>query len=211
MSMRERGSGGMMRDGATNTGLAAVIIVVAVVVAVVLLHHNNTTKAVGASATVTTTTTILPGHGSATTTTGNSTTGSSTGTGPTTTLAPGVTTTTIAPADVKVLVLNGASFALPLATEFTEKVKNLGYVGLTPNNAAAVVKSSQIYVLTTGYAPEADALAKSLGLSAASVITTPTTTAPLSAGTAATGANLVLVVGPDLAGKSSTTTATTTG
>jgi hypothetical protein len=196
MSMRERGSGGVMRDG--NTGLGIVIIVVAVVVAVVLLHHSGSTKAVTASTTSsgsTTTTTIIP-----TATTAGGTTGSSTG-GSTTTLAPGVTTTTIAPANIKVLVLNGASFPLPLAGEFTEKVKNLGYTTLTPNNAAGVVKASQIYVMTNGDAPEGDALAKSLGLTSAAVTTTLTTNAPLSPGTAATGANLVLVVGPDLASK----------
>jgi hypothetical protein len=198
MSMRERGSGGVMRDG--NTGLGIVIIVVAVVVAVVLLHHSGSTKAETASTTSsgsTTTTTIIP---TATTAAGG-TTGSSTG-GSTTTLAPGVTTTTIAPANVKVLVLNGANFALNLATEFTEKVKTLGYTTLTPNNAAGVVKASQIYVMTNGDAPEGDALAKALGLTSAAVTTTLTTTAPLSPGTAATGANLVLVVGPDLASKS---------
>jgi LytR cell envelope-related transcriptional attenuator len=196
MSMRERGSGGGMRDG--NTGLGIAIIVVAVVVAVVLLHHSGSTKAVTASTTSSgPTTTIIP---TTTTAPGSPTSGASTG-GTTTTLPPGVTTTTIAPADIKVLVLNGASFTENLATEFTEKVKNLGYTTLTPNNAAGVVKASQIYVMTNGDAPEGDALAKSLGLTSAAVTTTLTTNAPLSPGTAATGANLVLVVGPDLASK----------
>jgi hypothetical protein len=201
MSMRERGPGrgGVMRDGATNTGLAAIIIIVAVVVAVVVLHHNGSSKAVTAPTTgSTTTTTIIPGKPTTTlkgsAATGTTLPGSSTTAG-------GVSTTTVAPSGVKVLVLNGASFTLPLASEFTEKVKALGYDALTPNNASGTVKASQIYVETAGFAPEADALAKSLGLTAAAVDTTPTTTQPLSPGTAATGANLVLVVGPDLAAK----------
>jgi hypothetical protein len=199
MSMRERGSGpgGMMNDGATKTGLAAAIIIVAVIVAVVLLHHDGSPKVLTASTTSSgSTTTILP----TTTTVAGGSPGTSTGA--TTSTSVGSTpTTTVAPPNVKVLVLNGASFTLPLAGEFTAKVKDLGYQALTPENASGTVKATQIYVLTTGFAPEADALAKSLGLTPASVITTPTTNAPLSAGTAATGANLVLVVGPDLAAK----------
>jgi hypothetical protein len=193
MSMRERGPGGVVRDGATHTGRAVILIVVAVVVAIVLLHKSSSTKVTTAATTTPVATTTVKGGGSP-----------SSGPSTPTTAPPSPSTTstpTVPPAQVKVLVLNGDSFTLPLASEFTTKLKASGYETLTPNNASGTVTASAIYVLTAGFAPEARTLATSLGLAPTAVKTAVPTGPPLSSGIKSTGANLVLVVGPDLASK----------
>jgi len=195
--------GGLVRDGATQTGRAVILIAVAVVVAVVLLHHNkpaalnaSTTKnASGTSATTlpSTATTASPGGTTAPTTT------------PATTAV-----TTVPVGNVKVLVLNGASFASPYASEFTAKLKTMGYNTLTPNNATATVQQTSIYVVTNGYAPEGQALATSLGMPTSVVKTQLPSGPPLPSGIPGTGANLVLLVGPDLAANANAPTPGTT-
>jgi hypothetical protein len=197
------GGGGLVRDGATQTGRAVILIVVAIVVAVVLLHHSkpstlnaSTTKSAGG-----TTGTTLPSS-------------------PTTVPASGTTTPTSAPAttsgptvpvaNVKVLVLNGASFSQAIAGEFTAKLKTMGYNTLTPNNATATVQQTAIYVVTHGFAPEANALAASLGMPASAVKTQLPSGPPLPSGIPGTGANLVLLVGPDLAANGASSTPGTT-
>jgi hypothetical protein len=184
------GSGGMP-EGALRAGRAAALIVVAAVVAIVLLHHSPSTPAVTAAKSVTTAppTTVAAGHHSSTATTS--------------TTVPSSTTvaSTVPAAQVKVLVLNGASFSQPLASAFTTKVKADGYATLAPNNATTTVASSVIYVITAGYTPEANALAAKLGLTAKAVQTAVPAGSPLPAYAKTSGANLVLVVGPDLATK----------
>jgi hypothetical protein len=207
------GGGGLVRDGATQTGRAVILIVVAVVVAVVLLHHDKPAEVSASTTTRNSSATTTPR--SATTIASSATTTPST--------VPATTTSTVPVADVKVLVLNGASFSEPLASEFTNQLKNKGYDTLTPNNASATVQSSAIYVITHGFTAEAEALASSLGLPPTAVKTQVPTGPPLNSGITGTGANLVLVVGPDLATSASsassgsagssaaTTTSTSTG
>lgn len=208
MSMRGSG-GGFVRDGATQTGRALILIVVAIVVAVVLLHHNGSTNAATSTPT---TTTAGAGNGSATTT-GSGGTGTGLGGSGTTVTTEAPTTTTppsTVPAhNVKVLVLNGADFNQPFASQLTTKVQQLGYTTLSPNNATATVKESAIYVITSGYKPEAEGLAQKLGLADSSIHTTVPTGPPLSSAVPASGANLVLVVGPDLVPTSSSSPTTT--
>jgi hypothetical protein len=131
-------------------------------------------------------------------------TGSTHHSGPTTTTslppAPTTTTTLLPAKQVKVQVLNGASVALPLATEWSHKLQtNPGYTTLTPNNATANVSTSAIYVITPGYLPEADQLATAVGLPLTAVDQTipAPAAAPIPASVRAS-ANLVLVVGPNL-------------
>nr|MDQ2754829.1 LytR C-terminal domain-containing protein [Actinomycetota bacterium] len=148
----------------------------------VLLHHGGTSR-VGAPVTHRTTTTTS-----------------------TTTPANVTTTTTVAlraPSTIKVQVLNGV-LAGNLATQFSQQLHTTsGYNVLAPDDATAKVLTSMVYMLTQGYNGEADALAKSLGLSTSAVNTTvpPPATAPIPARDKA-AANLVVVIGPDLAGKS---------
>lgn len=199
MSMRGSGGGGLVRDGATQTGRAVILIVVAIVVAVVLLHHNKP-AALTSSTTTRSASTTLPSSGTTVAPTGT--------TAPT---VPATTTPSTVPvADVKVLVLNGASFAQPYASQFTTKVKNAGYNTLAPNNAASTVHQSAIYVITRGMDAEGKALAATLGLPASAVKTNVPTGPPLSSATPGTGANLVLVVGPDLVSSASSGSASST-
>ena len=70
---------------------------------------------------------------------------------------------------------------------------------MTPNDATAKVSSSIIYVLTPGYEAEGQALAAAVGLPSTAVSTTVPANAPIPAADKAS-ANLVLIIGPDLAG-----------
>lgn len=125
----------------------------------------------------------------------------STSTIPTSTVPPSTTTTTLLPvSQVKLQVLNGVLTG-SLAGQWTAKLKsNPGYTTEPADNATARVAASIIYVLTPGYQPEARALATTVGLSVTAVDTTvpPPSTAPIPASERTT-ANLVLVIGPDLA------------
>lgn len=172
------------RDGGVNGLKAVILIAVLLVVAIGVLarsggHSTVATKA--SSAHKATTTTAAPPP------------------------PPSTTPTTVLPASqVKVQVLNGVLTG-SLAGQWTSKLKsNPGYQTLPPDNATAKVSSSVIYVLTPGYEPEASALAAAVGLPSTAVNTTvpPPASAPIPASERAS-ANLVLVVGPDLAGTAS--------
>jgi hypothetical protein len=114
------------------------------------------------------------------------------------------TTTTIPPAKVSVLVANATSVA-GAAAAVANELQPGGWNLLPVVNATARVGMSEVdYV--SGYATEASTVAKSLGL-AASAVTPYTTSAPISTiGTA----QILVVVGPDLAAKAAPAAATTT-
>jgi hypothetical protein len=175
--------GSFARDAGTQTGRAVVLIVVAVLVAVLLLNHSGKTTA-NASSTATT------AHSTATTVPSA-----------TTTTVPATTTTTVPLSSVKVQVLNGASPTRAIAGPFTVKLRTMGYDTVAADNATSDVTTSSIYVLVTGFAPEAATLATSLGLPASAVVTTVPASAPIPASTKTLAPDLVLVVGPDLASK----------
>ena len=115
--------------------------------------------------------------------------------------APSTTTTLLPAAQVKVQVLNGLK-AGPLASQWTTKLKtHFGYATEPPDDATVKTTASVIYVLTLGYQSEAIQLATQVGLPASAVY--PAIPAPASAPIPATersSANLVLVIGQDLAG-----------
>jgi hypothetical protein len=99
-------------------------------------------------------------------------------------------------------VLNGTGSG-QLATQWSNKLKaNPGYNTLAPADATATVPRSEIFIVTPGYLREAEALAATVGLTSAAI--NPTTPPPASApipSSARANANLVLVIGPDLAAK----------
>lgn len=166
---------GSGREGGAQTAKAVVVIAVLVVLGVAVLARAN-----GGSANV-----VAATHPAATTTT----------------LPQVTTTTTLVPAaQIKLQVLNGVGTGA-LAGEWSTKLRaNPGYDTLTALNATARVSSSAIYVVSPGFVPEADALAAVVGLPTSAVNTTipPPSSAPIPSSVVST-ANLVLVIGPDLA------------
>ena len=176
------GSGSGSGDG-IHTLKALILIVVVVLIGWVVLHHTTKPHSSASSATSPTTVPTAP-----------------------TTVPGGATTTTtvalIPPSSIKLQVLNGVGSG-QLATEWSNKLKaNPGYNTLAPADATATVPASRIYIVTPGYQREADALATTVGLTAAAIVPTapPPASAPIPS-TARTNANLVLVIGPDLAAK----------
>jgi LytR cell envelope-related transcriptional attenuator len=169
------GPAGRRQEGGIQTGKAIVVIVVMMVLGWIVLRHGaNTPTATptthGASATVTTTT------------------------------LPTTTTTLVPPTSIKVQVLNGTGSG-NLASQWTNKLKTTGgYDTLAPDDTTSKVTTSAIYVITPGYVPEAYALATAVGLPPSAVNTTvpAPSTAPIPTSERAK-ADLVLVVGPDLA------------
>jgi hypothetical protein len=114
---------------------------------------------------------------------------------------PTTTVPLLPPASIKLQVLNGVGSG-SYAGEWSNKLKTkYGYDTLTPDNATATVLQSEIYVITPGYLPEAEALATQVGLPKTAIISSNPLppTAPIPASERST-ANLVLVIGPDLAG-----------
>lgn len=165
------------RDGGIQTGKAMLLIVVVVVIGWLVLHHTSSS----------------PTASGATSTTARSRTSQTVAHSTT-------TTTTVPPTHVKLQVLNGTSTP-HLATEWSDKLHSSpGYDTLVPNDTTSNVTESVIYIISPGYQAEADALAATVGLSPSRI--DPTIPAPTSAPIPAsvrTSANLVLVIGPDLA------------
>ncbi len=137
----------------------------------------------------------------ATPTTGASASASTTTTAPT---HPTTTTTTVAPSHVPVLVAN-ASGITGAAGAVTTQLQAGGWDLLPPVNASAQVTKSNVYYLA-GQQKAAESIATSLQLPASDVVPY-TTSAPVSSiGTA----EVLVVVGPDLADRSAATATTTT-
>ncbi|MDE3206868.1 MAG: LytR C-terminal domain-containing protein [Acidobacteriota bacterium] len=170
-------------DSGVQWGRALGLIAVLVIVGVIVLAKTH-----GPTPTATSTTGTATHHGSTTTST----------------LATSTTTTALLPASqVKVQVLNGLKTGL-LASQWTQKIKTqFGYITEPPDDATVTVPASIIYVLTPGYQAEAQKLATSVGLTASAVYPTvpPPASAPIPTADRA-AANLVLVIGPDLAATS---------
>jgi LytR cell envelope-related transcriptional attenuator len=160
--------------GRPRAGLGLALVVVAVVIGVLLLP-SATRPPLAVSAAPTSSTTTVPrthGHGSTT------------------------TTTTIAPADIHVLVAN-ATTVNGVAGRVTTFLGTKGFATLTATNAVGPkVAASEIYAIG-GATADTAAVAAALGLPAANIA--PVTAAP-PVPTAA-GANVVVVVGPDLAAR----------
>jgi len=119
----------------------------------------------------------------------------------TTTSAP-TTTTTINRANVHVLVANGTSTAEG-ATDYANELHAQGWATLPPADTTTPATASNVYY-SAGNQAAAAALANELGLKPAAVQPL-STTVPVSS---VAGADLVLVLGPDLASRAPTTTST---
>ncbi len=177
----------MTQPGTTQSGTrtfrAVLVIALVVVVGWVILRHGPGPSHSSSAAAATTTT--LPTSAAVTTP----------GTTPPTTLA------LVPPASIKLQVLNGM-LSGSLSSQWNAKLKaNPGYDTLSALNATARVAQSVIYIVTPGLQREANALAAAVGLPATAVDPTspPPASAPIPNGITA-NANLILVIGPDLAG-----------
>ena len=150
---------------------------------------STTTTAAGATTTTVAGATTTTAAGVTTTTKGSTTKGH----GHTTT-----TTTTPPSQAVKVLVANGSS-TTGAAGFFTTKLSSAGWGTLTATDTSTPVSGSAVYYASGQQGP-ATAIAASLGLKP-SVVQPLTTSVPVS-GT--TGADVVVVIGPDLSSQVTT-------
>jgi hypothetical protein len=117
---------------------------------------------------------------------------------------PTTTTSTIPPSKVPVLVAN-ASGTAGAAAAVSNQLQPGGWNLLPPVNATARVASSHVYYVA-GFEPQAAAIASQLHLPA-SAVSPSTTAAPV---TTIGTAEVLVVVGPDLATKAAPSATTTT-
>jgi hypothetical protein len=168
-------------------GRGVALVVVTFVVGVILLNVGSRPPVDSAAGTSVPTTTVPAGTSTSTTTT-----------------KPPTTTTTVPRSSVHVLVANGTS--LPnKATVYSDYLSAQGWNTLPPVDTtpgAPTVTASTVYYAAGNQAP-ADSIATELGL-ATSAVKPLTTSVPVSS---TTGADVVVVVGPDLASKSPPTSA----
>jgi hypothetical protein len=118
---------------------------------------------------------------------------------------PPTTTTTLPPSRVPVLVAN-ASDITGAAAAITTKLQVGGWDMLPPTNASARVTTSNVYYVA-GQQQSAEAIAASLKLPAGAAVPY-TTSAPVSS---IETAEVLVVVGPDLAGAAGSSATSTTG
>lgn len=160
-----------------HSGRGLAIVIVAVVIGVLLLP-SATRAPLAASAVSSGTTTTLaggktpPSHSSSTT-----------------------TSTTVPPASIHVLVAN-ATLVNGVAGTVTTFLTSKGFGTLTATNALLKVTASEIFTVG-GATADVQAVAAALGLPASSI--EPAAAAAPVAST--TGANVVVIVGPDLAAR----------
>jgi hypothetical protein len=168
---------------ATHVVRAVALVVVGVTLGVVLLHSIGRAPA-GSVVSVTPTSTPAP----------------------TTTPPPAPTTTTAAarpPAQVKALAANGTK-TTGAANKVSDTLRKAGYNVLAPINTTASAPSSTVYYVP-GFLSEAGAVAAALGLAPMTVMPLPTPSPVANMN----GAEVVVVVGPDLAGQGAPATPTT--
>jgi hypothetical protein len=163
----------------TALGRGIGLLVVAVVIGVIVLHSVSRSATVPTTQTAATTATTSPHTG---TSSGRSTT----------------TLATRPPSQVVTLVANGTHVA-GAAGRVNTVLQKAGYNVLAPTNSTATVNSTTVY-FAAGYDREGVALANSLSLG-------PSTVQPMPASPPVAnlrGANVLVVVGPDLANQTST-------
>jgi hypothetical protein len=175
-----------------HSGRGLAIVIVAVVIGVLLLPSaTRAPLAAGAKTTATTTTVASAGRAA--------THGHHAGTSTSTS-----TSTTVPPASIHVLVAN-ATTTNGVAGAVTRYLASKGFATLTATNALLKVTASQIYTVG-GATADAGSVAGALSLPATSI--EPAAAAAPVATTA--GANVVVIVGPDLATRFAPGTAATT-
>ena len=170
-----------------HSGRGLAIVIVAVVIGVLLLPSATRAPLPAAAVSSGTTTTLAPGktasHGHQSSTT---------------------TSTTVAPASIHVLVAN-ATTVNGVAGAVTTFLASKGFGTLTATNALLKVTASEIFTVG-GATADTQAVATALGLPASS-IEPAASAAPVAT---ITGANVVVIVGADLAARFTPGATTTT-
>ena len=179
-------------------------VIILFVLAVAILVSVGTRPSVSSTPTTTTPTTAAPAGVTTTTAAGAVASTTTTTVAHTTTTKAGhgkaTTTTTAPPSATTVVVANGTSVS-GLAAHYSTVIGAGGWTMKTPIDAATSVATSAVYY-AAGQQQQAGSIATSIGVKPAQVL-------PISASTpvtGATGVDVVVVIGADLA---STTTATT--
>ena len=183
-------------------------VIILFVVAVAILVSVGTRPSVSSTPTTTTTPTTAAAGGATTTTVAGGGVAASTTTttaAHTTTTKAGhkgkaTTTTTAAPSATTVVVANGTSVN-GLAAHYSTLIGAGGWTMKTPVDASTTEPTSAVYY-AAGQQQQAGSIATTIGVKPAQVLPLTTST-PV---TGATGVDVVVVIGADLA---STTTATT--
>jgi hypothetical protein len=186
------GDGSFARSSGIQVGRAALLIAVAVVIGLILLRRTGGGVPAPVGTNTPTTVGTIPTTG-----------GTSLGGGPATTTRGGTTTPTAAlraPTDIKVLVANGTSTP-GLAGKVSNQLHAKGYVTLASVNSTQKPASTIVY-FAAGYSGDAIALAGKLSLPSTAVQAMPVPPPVPSLN----GANILVVVGPDLANVSTTST-----
>jgi len=189
------GDGSFGRSTGIQAGRAALLIAVAIVIGLLLLRHS---PASGAG-------TPISVGGTTTSTLSQTSSSVSGGGGPGTTARQQTTTSTApqrAPQDIKVLVANGTSTP-GLAGKVSNIVHAKGYNTLASTNSTQKPAASIVF-FQPSYGNDAASLAAKLGLPAGAVqaMAQPPPVSNLN------NANILIVVGPDLANAASTTSST---
>jgi hypothetical protein len=185
------GDGSFGRSVGIQGGRAVVLIGIAVVIGLLLLHHepgSGKSVSLGGTSSKTTTFTLPAGFGGGTTTTVKSS-------GTT------VTVPLRAPSQVKVLVANGTEVN-GLAGRVAATLHTKGYQTLTPTDSVQKPSTTSIY-FEPSYSSDAAALATALGLPATAVQAMPQ---PPPVSDLPKTTNILVLVGADLAGSTTTTT-----
>jgi hypothetical protein len=115
----------------------------------------------------------------------------------TTSPAPATTATARPPAQVKTLVANGTKTS-GAGSKVSDTLRKAGYNVLAPTNTTAPAASSAV-LFVPGFASEAGAVATALGLAPTTVMPVPTSSPVANI----QAANVVVVIGPDLASQGS--------
>jgi hypothetical protein len=177
--------------GGSAGAKGAFLLVVAAILGIVLLQAFDTDFDGGSGVGIDVGGTTIPGGGS---------TGSSVPSGVTTPTTSGIARR--APADVSVLVANGAGIK-GLGSQTADQLKTLGYNTLTAVDATQALEATTVQY-AEGYQTDAAAIALTLGLpgTAAQPLNSP-------AVSDTQGANVIVLLGANIAGGVATTTSTT--
>jgi hypothetical protein len=186
------GDGSFGRSAGLQAGRAAVLIGVALLIGILLLHR--TPGSGGGSGAIAIGDTTLPSSPG----TSAPSPGSTTGTSARSTTPTSATAQLRAPQDIKVLVANGTTVA-GLAGKISNQIHAKGYNTLASTNSTQKPASTMVY-FQPSYSADAAALAAALKLPPSAVLAMPSPP-PVSV---LNGANILVVVGPDLASASTT-------